>query len=152
MKEISKRIGLNIRMLRDGNELTLDELAAKIGVSRQMVWNWENHVNEPGGKNLSKLAGLFKVSTNFLKNNTAQIDTGTLALIKINRTEEDNKRIEEGSVFIPDEFYKDIKLLRDERDELKNKLLLQHEKYQSLNEKYEALKTEFDEYKAKKGA
>lgn len=138
-------------MLREGNEFTLEELAAEIGVSRQMVWNWENHINEPGGKNLSKLAGFFKVSANLLKNNSEPMDSGIMSIIKINKSTEDKRRIEDGTALMPDVYYNQFKELQEERDALKDKLLLQHEKYQALFEKYAAVKEELDVFKNRTG-
>jgi transcriptional regulator with XRE-family HTH domain len=67
VKDINKNIGLNIRQLRDENNMTLDELSDKIGLSRQMIWNYEHHIHEPTGKNLNKISKFFKVSTDYLK-------------------------------------------------------------------------------------
>lgn len=44
-----------------------------------------------------------------------------------------------------------VKILTEERDALKDKLLLQHEKYQALFDKYEVVKEELDKLKNRTG-
>lgn len=55
-------IGLNLRMLRNNSNYTLEEVAEIIGVSRQTVAKWEANETYPDIENCIKLSALFKVS------------------------------------------------------------------------------------------
>ena len=57
MSDISK----NIKRLRQENDLTQDELAEKLHVTRQAVSNWENDKNHPDIELLMQMAELFDV-------------------------------------------------------------------------------------------
>ena len=53
------KIGKQIRKYRTEMELSQDELAEKIFVSRQTISNWENNKNYPDVKSLLLLSSLF---------------------------------------------------------------------------------------------
>lgn len=59
-------IGKQIRKYRTERELSQDELAEKIFVSRQTISNWENNKNYPDVKSLLLLSSLFNVSLDIL--------------------------------------------------------------------------------------
>lgn len=59
-------IGTRIKMLRESNNMTQSELSKKLGLSRASVNAWEMGISVPSTKCVVELAGLFKVSTDFL--------------------------------------------------------------------------------------
>lgn len=59
-------IGKQIKKYRAEMELSQDELAGKIFVSRQTISNWENNKNYPDVKSLLLLSSLFNVSLDIL--------------------------------------------------------------------------------------
>ena len=59
-------IGEQIKKYRTEMELSQDELAEKIFVSRQTISNWENNKNYPDVKSLLLLSCLFNVSLDML--------------------------------------------------------------------------------------
>lgn len=67
--------------LRKRNGWSQEELAEKLGVSRQAVGRWENGTVLPDAENLRNLCRLFGVSADFLLNDV-ETDTG-------GRTQED---------------------------------------------------------------
>ena len=60
------KIGKQIKKYRTEMELSQDELAEKIFVSRQTISNWENNKNYPDVKSLLLLSSLFSVSLDIL--------------------------------------------------------------------------------------
>ena len=60
------KIGKQIKKYRTEMELSQDELAEKIFVSRQTISNWENNKNYPDVKSLVLLSSLFNVSLDIL--------------------------------------------------------------------------------------
>ena len=59
-------LGDNIRKYRKLNNMSQDELAEKLSVTRQSVSLWENGQTQPSLENIVALAKLFKVSTDEL--------------------------------------------------------------------------------------
>lgn len=55
-------IGYNIRKLRQKYELTQEELANRLGVSRAALGNYEREKREPDIDMLIKMADTFKIS------------------------------------------------------------------------------------------
>lgn len=66
MNDTKKIIANNLRYLRHRNELSQEEVAEKIGVSRQAVAKWENGDSLPDILNCDALAALYDVSLNDL--------------------------------------------------------------------------------------
>ncbi|WP_295764134.1 helix-turn-helix domain-containing protein [uncultured Oscillibacter sp.] len=56
----------NIRLLRVQNDMTMKELAERVGVKHPAVFKWEHGLNEPSWKNARKLADVFDVSIDYL--------------------------------------------------------------------------------------
>lgn len=56
----------NIKSLRKEKNLTVEQLAKKIGVAKSSVSAWENGKSEIRGKNLKKLSDFFDVSESYL--------------------------------------------------------------------------------------
>ncbi len=55
-----------IRYLREQNRLTQTELAKKLGITRSSVNAWEMGISVPSTQYVVELAGIFKVSTDYL--------------------------------------------------------------------------------------
>lgn len=56
----------NIRLLREQNDMTMEELAERVGVKHPAVFKWEHGMNNPSMKNARKLADVFGVSMEYL--------------------------------------------------------------------------------------
>lgn len=70
-------INSNLKILRNRSKFTQEEVADKIGVSRQAVAKWENGVTVPDINNCIALAELYKVSLdNLVNNSSSQNGTG----------------------------------------------------------------------------
>lgn len=55
-------LGENIKSKRSELKLSQEYIAEQLGVSRQAVSKWETDQSEPTTKNLTELAGIFKIS------------------------------------------------------------------------------------------
>ena len=64
----------NIRKYRKDKNLSQDELAEKLGVSRQSISLWENGQTQPTIENIIALAKIFNVSTDAILGNAEQAD------------------------------------------------------------------------------
>ncbi|SER45093.1 DNA-binding transcriptional regulator, XRE-family HTH domain [Streptococcus gallolyticus] len=56
----------NLKWLRQMNHLTQEQLALKVGVSRESIAKWENGKMEPTIESIVKLADVFEVSVDEL--------------------------------------------------------------------------------------
>ena len=59
-------ISKNLRYLRDKHEMTQEQFAEKLGVSRQTVAKWENGDSLPDIEKCTEIAMMFKVSLDAL--------------------------------------------------------------------------------------
>ena len=59
-------ISENIRFYRKTNNMSQDELAEKLGVSRQSISFWENGQTQPTLENVIALAKIFNISSDAL--------------------------------------------------------------------------------------
>ena len=66
VKNVKSNISLNIRQLRTYGRLSQEDVAEKIGVTRQAVAKWESGESLPDIVNCDALADLFDVSLNDL--------------------------------------------------------------------------------------
>jgi transcriptional regulator with XRE-family HTH domain len=73
VKQVNKLIGLNIKRLRESKKMTVDELADATKLDRQSIYNYEDHSHEPRIGNLREIANYFKVSVDFIRQNTEEI-------------------------------------------------------------------------------
>ena len=55
-------IGRNIRRFRNEKNMTQDQLAEKLGVTRQAVSNWENGKTQPEVETVGKIAEVLEVT------------------------------------------------------------------------------------------
>ena len=55
-------VGENIKNIRKKNNITQEELAEKLNVTRQAVSNWENGKTEPDIETLTRMAQIFDIS------------------------------------------------------------------------------------------
>lgn len=76
----------NLIKLRKAKNLSQDDLAEELGLSRQAVSKWENENSKPDVENLIKLSKIFKVSVDDLIGN--QIVETEAAAINLNYNEE----------------------------------------------------------------
>lgn len=67
-------MGERIRELRVKKGLEIEELATKLQVTRQTIWNWESGEKPPGRKNLEKLCTFFSVQADYFLNSGTPID------------------------------------------------------------------------------
>jgi AbrB family looped-hinge helix DNA binding protein len=68
-------ISMNLKTLRNKNKYTQEEIAEKIGVTRQAVAKWENGETVPDINNCVALAEIYKVSLDDLIYHS-EIETG----------------------------------------------------------------------------
>ena len=54
-----------IRELREANDMTLEEMAGKMGKPKQLVSVWENGVNSPSIENLVLICNTFDADVSF---------------------------------------------------------------------------------------
>ena len=57
---------MRLKALRKREHMTLEDVAALIGVSYQTISNWEKGATEPDINSIKKLASYFKVTTDYL--------------------------------------------------------------------------------------
>lgn len=72
MNDTKNNIAANLRYLRNRNRLSQEEVAEKIGVSRQAVAKWENGDSLPDILNCDALADLYDVSLTDLVRHDAE--------------------------------------------------------------------------------
>lgn len=65
---MNKKIGQNIKALRRMNGLTQVKLASELGVSAQIVSNWERNCNSPSLKDIQRMAKIFSCTIDYLVN------------------------------------------------------------------------------------
>lgn len=82
--------GEKLLKLRKGSALSQEELAEKLGVSRQAISRWENEGVLPDGLNLLGISKLFGVSTDYLLNDDYQSD-GDIPAVRQTRIELDGE-------------------------------------------------------------
>lgn len=63
-------LGEKIKTLRINNNLSQEQLAEKLNVSRQAITKWENDGGIPDINNLQNIAKLFNTTIDYLVNNT----------------------------------------------------------------------------------
>ena len=68
------KLSNKIEKLRKIRGWSQEELANKIGVSRQAVFKWESGANMPDIEKIKKLVDLFKVSYDFLLDDNVEFD------------------------------------------------------------------------------
>lgn len=68
-------LGEKIRKLRKENKISQEELAEKLGVSRQSISLWENDQTMPSMENIVATANIFGVSTDTLLKENAESET-----------------------------------------------------------------------------
>ena len=66
--------GSRVKQLRRGSQLTMDEFAKKLGVTKSRVNMWENKGVVPRHDMLSKIANYFSVSIDYLLGHEATDD------------------------------------------------------------------------------
>lgn len=59
-------VGAKLRRLRKARNMTMDELADQVGVSRPTIWSWESDKSIPRASRIRALAQSFNVSENEL--------------------------------------------------------------------------------------
>lgn len=77
-------IGKKITELRKKENMTIEKLSSKIGISRQTLSNWESDITSPNLKEAKKLANIFGVSLDDLANYSVDINCQKNASILTN--------------------------------------------------------------------
>ena len=93
-EECEMEIGTQIKKYRLASELSQEELAEKIYVTRQTISNWENGRNYPDVKSLLLLSSLFNISLDILVK-------GDIEEMKEKINEEDIRRLNNDGKFMP---------------------------------------------------
>ena len=75
-------IGKNIRLLRQENQWTQEQLAEQLGVSYQAISKWENNLNTPDIALLPKIASLFGITIDALFSDGTTVDPNLAAYMK----------------------------------------------------------------------
>lgn len=65
-EDCMSRFRERLRLIRKENKLTQDELAEKIGVSKNTVWSWEHGRRNASAESVIRIALLFEVSADWL--------------------------------------------------------------------------------------
>ena len=68
-------LGEKLRIARKNASLRQDDTAAYLGVQRQSVSQWERGANGPSRENLEKLAKLYNVDIDYLRQDTTTLGT-----------------------------------------------------------------------------
>lgn len=85
-KSERQSVGQRIRGLRLGSNMTQDQLAARVGVSRAAVTQWETNRANQLGENLRKVAEVFNTSLGYLvTGETGVLLDDELSLIQLYR-------------------------------------------------------------------
>lgn len=58
--------GARLRGLREDYDLTQDELAVMLGVTRQQIYRWEQNKQEMGACKLAQICQRFDISADYL--------------------------------------------------------------------------------------
>ena len=101
-----------LKNLRRENGYTRNDLATKLNISYSAIAKYESDTRCPDSETLKKIAELFKVSTDYLLNNTSQDITTEQIMLEYNSLSEESKR----------DFEKFLELLKikDAKDKNKN--------------------------------
>lgn len=59
------KIGDRICLLRKENKLTQEDLAEKLGVTRQTIWKWEVGITFPDANKINTLCKIFKIEADY---------------------------------------------------------------------------------------
>ena len=59
-------LGERLREARTNKDLTQDDVASRLGVTRSVIARYESNTNDPPSENLKKLAEIYDVSTDWL--------------------------------------------------------------------------------------
>lgn len=71
-------LGDRLREARSYKNLTQDEVASRIGVTRSVIARYESNTNDPPSENLRKLAEIYEVSTDWLLGRTNVMDPSSV--------------------------------------------------------------------------
>lgn len=75
-----------ILKLRKSNDLSQEELAEKLNVSRQAISRWEMESSQPDGSNILQLSKLFGVTADYLLNDEYESDYDVPAVKETKKT------------------------------------------------------------------
>ena len=81
-----------LKNLRKENGFTRNDLASKLNISYSAIAKYESNTRCPDSDTLKKIAELFKVSTDYLLNNTSQDITTEQIMLEYNSLSEESKR------------------------------------------------------------
>ena len=100
-------LGKNIELLRKNFGVTQEELATKLGLSRQAIYKWEKDKATPTIENIMKICELFDLDINdFLKGKIKFFDINDIVF----KIVENYKNIDKPTI---DEIFLEDKLIRE---------------------------------------
>lgn len=77
------KFGEKLSFLRKQQDMTQQELAERLGVSRQAVSRWEQGTAKPSTENLISIGKLFHVSVDALVNESVQLQTESTVQVAV---------------------------------------------------------------------
>lgn len=100
---MSIKQGEYLKQLRTENKMSQEQLAERLGISRQSISKWEQGASSPDIENFAKLAQLYKVSVDSLINGEPDSDEETISAAVIGEdknTEKKPKKKKRGWFFV----------------------------------------------------
>ena len=97
-KEVQETVGARIRAMRMANNMTQDDFAAKLGVSRSAIAQWETDRAGQVRENMDRIAKVLKTSVAYLiSGETGSLQGDEQALMRLYRacSKEDRKLLTE---------------------------------------------------------
>lgn len=112
--------------LRRKNGMSQEELAEKLGVSRQAISKWEGLLSVPDLQNVLKISELFNVSTDYLLKDSIEDSEDSVAEMKASAVKEEKEEekplLEDFDVFVENEEKRKVNKEISEEERTKNRI------------------------------
>lgn len=89
------RLGNQLQRLREAKNMSREELAQQINVSRQAVYKWENNKGYPDIQNLLRLSGIYETTIDELIKNDPTLQR------KIDNNQDESKELDDEEMLNP---------------------------------------------------